>query len=1288
MEPITFKHIEGLNPFQFVSLLKLLLKLEAIKSEIPLSAVTVPLNLTVADGGEDARIEWEETDKNEWYKNSNYINSPLTIFQSKASPMSPEQCKLEVSDKISKINVNGKVYNLTTTIKKRIKDVIDKDGSYILFINKNYTKNAIQKRIEKVKEAFKDVDFKNYNDIKVDVYDANKIADWANQYFQAVNYLYDCRVGIRIPDGIKSMNILGMRADFQNIFRSNSFLQKKVTELQNSVAKTRQTIRINGLSGLGKTRLIYESFKNNSNDNLQTQLLKSSIIYFDALIPGTDIHGFVTKLIDNGLKGILIVDNCELTLHQKLQGEIKRIDSKLNLISIDYETAERYDSIDEINSILIKPENLDNIITEIIKDLFPDLNNQDVDKIKEFVKGFPLLAVLLSDQYLKEDSNIGRINNDSLLRKLIFGRSDINNDEFEVLKTLAIFDKLGFSEDRQVEMNFVACNKRLCGLNFDDETCKKKFYETCVKYKEKGLIEQGGRYIFLKPKPLAITLAAKWWETVQPDILEDILLDITSNNLGSALCDQLRYLDFLEQTKEFVEKLCGEQAPFGKAEVLNTELGSRLFRSLVEVNPSACTNALVRIFGNMSKENLFKIDKGRRNLIWALEKIVWRKETFSDGMKVLLNFAVAENESWANNATGEFLKRFHVILPATEATLEERFNIIKYSYSRDIDYKKIAVDALKSALHTHYFTRDVGAENQGSSKSLIDFKPTFKERDDYWIKCLNLLYLIYQEKNEFSNEAENILSNSIRGLISHGLFDLIIPIIKTIATEKNFLWNEARNDLQLSLKYEKDILTPEQKTTLSDFILKLTPQDILEKYKLFIKSSAIEDEIGENDSYTEKLKQTSEKIAIEFGNNFNKLIYSFDIIYNDYQHNGYYFGEKLGTLLNSENRNVFIEKSINYFKNSNENLNIIVFIGFLIGIENKEIVKDIILKFINDDKIAKYSFDISSSTYVDEEIFDNLINLANKLNNLKLLLSFRYSRSIEKLKFETNYKLLKKISEFNLLGALIALSIYSNLAFRNKQNWAQYKTGIKEILSKKGLIGSHNLNMIEHYWEQYTVKILEEDNDTLFAIHIMNEIIDMCSQEDYKYNFELYIQNILTHLLPKYFTEIWPVLSQALLSDFMTYYHLMHLIGSRIEFNDNFSEDLQKNFDNKNGLLFKSNNELVLDWCKKNIPLAPQRIARYLPIFSNKKRNEWHSFTLQFINEFGSDRKVLNEISANMGSYSWTGSLVPLLRSELILYENLSNHKNDIIRTWANENINYLNKYIKAEKIDDEERYL
>jgi hypothetical protein len=94
--------IKRLNSLTLVQLMKRLMLAECRLADIPLRAAAVPLQITVADGGEDGRIEWtggvDETD---------YFPARFCVFQSKAQNMT----EALVTDGVSRLQTNK--YNST-----------------------------------------------------------------------------------------------------------------------------------------------------------------------------------------------------------------------------------------------------------------------------------------------------------------------------------------------------------------------------------------------------------------------------------------------------------------------------------------------------------------------------------------------------------------------------------------------------------------------------------------------------------------------------------------------------------------------------------------------------------------------------------------------------------------------------------------------------------------------------------------------------------------------------------------------------------------------------------------------------------------------------------------------------------------------------------------------------------------------------------------------------------------------------------------------------------------------
>lgn len=237
--------------------------------------------------------------------------------------------------------------------------------------------------------------------------------------------------------------------------------------------------------------------------------------------------------------------------------------------------------------------------------------------------------------------------------------------------------------------------------------------------------------------------------------------------LTHSFADQFRLMGHNDKVKEMLNNLLGEDSPFGNAEMINTNLGSRLFRSFAEVNPVAVVDCLWNALGGMTIESLYRIDEGRRNLVWTLDKLCFDKRCFMKAAKLMMLLGIAENEDIANNAKNQFMGLFPVYLPATEVSLDERLEFLK-EISAINDYKIMALDAIGRALNTHDFMLLGGAEKQGL-KELKPYHPKEKEEIIRYITgCLNLLVSIQSSSEVYGERCREIMCDDFARLCKFG----------------------------------------------------------------------------------------------------------------------------------------------------------------------------------------------------------------------------------------------------------------------------------------------------------------------------------------------------------------------------------------------------------------------------------------------------------------------------------------------------------------------------------------
>ena len=724
-----------------------------------------------------------------------------------------------------------------------------------------------------------------------------------------------------------------------------------------------------------------------------------------------------------------------------------------------------------------------------------------------------------------------------------------------------------------------------------------------------------------------------------------------------------------------------QKSPFGSAEVLNTELGSQLFRFVVGVNPIATVNSLYSAFAKMDKEMLKKIGPGRRNLIWAIEKLCFRKETFETAAKILYAFAVSENENWSNNATGQFVQLFQTLIPGTETDFDERLKIISYGLEKnDKDYTKIAIQALGHGLTTFGFTRNGGAETQGSGKPLKDYEPSSNDEiRAYHQKIFSLLILIIKKYPEYTKLVKEQISLNVRGLIGLVELDTVSEVIKELNSLSDDTWYDLINDLRITLQHEQQLQSDEIEA-INNLINDLLPKDIVGRIRILISVPDWEQEKQADGSFKDKADERAEQFAIELINDKVELSKYLPNLLIDEQRKAFTFGKKLGELISDKES--FLTDIINTLVSiPKENQNTELLIGFLQHFEEdrrRQIVNQII-------RMPEVGFNsiYLARWYLNRK--DDLLDLLSlvddgklNINQVKVLV---YGNFYNVITAEDLGLVCRKIYSFSEQGKWIALEILSHYCYQNIERFNGIKNVVKEFICNFNYLTSHTKELLNDYnYTQFVKAILKDEIETGLAEITSTHIFAYFAERNRIFS-EIYITEICRTLVENHFLIFWNVIAPGILEDGPRYLNIKFILGAR-----------QGNFHtfDKLGILFSGETEPIIDWCKNNLPKAPLRIAYMMPISKTEKEKipEWHSFARRMIDEFGNIPKFLNEVGANIRSFGWTGFAVPYYEGMKKLIEELLNHRFSKVKEWAKKMIESLNAEIIKERIENEESFL
>jgi hypothetical protein len=1249
------EHIERLEPGELARLLRQLLYLEAERYGIPGSAVSVPLQISVPDGGEDGRISWEDG-----VERTDFIPRRFTVFQSKAQEVKPTQCAREVAP-------GG-------DIKTQVRDALEAGGAYILFCGHPYNERLKKSRIESIRQALKGAGRHDWETALVDFYEANKIASWVNNFFPAQVHVLECN-DIAVDLGAKSWQQWASHKDFRVRYVPNDKLNDLLKAVRDTCHEERWApLRITGLSGLGKTRLVLEAFKPVAGSHqYRDNDLQERIAYIDAaMLENQRVVELLNQLIKLKRSGILVVDNCEPLLHRELVKELGYgdADRRISLITLDFEPDERSPMW---RSIELKPEHCAGIVRGIVVELYPGIGGPEISRIEDFAQGFAGIAVLVGRQMTDGGEDIGRTDA-QIVNHLLSGRERPDTTTDAVVTACSLFEHFEFSEET-VTPHIAFMAERIAEVKHSD------FFSVCARLLDRGILQRRGRFARICPIPLAITLAARWLDERPRDQLVELVGHLKEHGLFEQFCNQLTKLSFCRNANQLVPSLIGPQGPFGSPEALLTEEGSRLFRGLVEVDPQTTTETLWRVLSGKSRSEMLNIRGDvRRNLVWSLKNLCWWPDTFNRAAAMVLSLAAAENETWGNNATGEFVELFHVSLPGTEANLAARLDLIKAALaSPDPETHILAIKAAGSALETQSFTRGYGPEAQGSRAPRADYSPTWGEAREYWAKCIGLLVKEITGQAQYVALAKSELAQQMRGLLRRGIqiIEEIKTAIRAITEARGRFWPEALVAVRNCLEFDVKDLPPEWLPQIAALEKMLLPANIEERLRLIVSVPDWRNRKGEDGGYVSVATEEAEGLAEELSSD-SSWYAKVDLLRRGEQRQAYAFGKRLGELVGAPQ--LFIDKCLDCLRGISSKEAAPELLGaFLAGLPNPDLVANTMDRIIADAELVRFCVRITRCLDITEAHLQRLVPvICDKRVPITDFGMFSYGRALDKISEVFVSGFCEKLAGCGLEGARCALHVLFMYCYGSEQRFTACSEALRTLIMTDGLLATDRReSMLSHYWEVASVKLLSGGPpDPKLAESLTEKVIDMACQHVGGGSLSTEsARTVLEVILRNYFLECWPIVGRALLQR-RPRFALGHLLGMGSE----------KDKKPQNVILDTLPTELVMQWCQENVAEGPAALAYIVPIFATVKPPVWHPLARRLIDDFGRLAKVLHYLSDNMFSFSSWGSRAPYYERRITLLEQLRDHVRAEVRTWAEEEIRCYEKERKQALERDDER--
>ncbi|WP_278718223.1 metallophosphoesterase [Bacteroides caecimuris] len=1035
-------------------------------------------------------------------------------------------------------------------------------------------------------------------------------------------------------------------------------VKAKLTDVSNS------RLRFMALSGMGKTRIIAETFS--QRDNVFYSRSSECLRAIPAFIR---MKSSVT----------LIIDNCDKDTTIRLHKLINEGDADIRVITI-YNVLTPDEKSVSAPILELNYKDTEGVVDAMIE---RDESLRERPEIKEAIRdrcgGIPYMALLMIKAY-KENQNLNIENTNDILTILLNGGGPIEDVTSRSMEAISLFEPLGYAGNYSDEFNWICNTPVIHHIYQDEKIVKQSLKDTVRDFQRRQLIEEDGPCIRIRPRPLAEWLAERWLITngdCIPDVFDALnsTEDSLKQRLTAALSRRFQEMKDSAYARQLYSQLNNvPTGSFHNERVAFTDVGSRLLLSMSEVSPE---NVASNIFSLLNRNSTEWINDNikyetRRNLIYALERTVVSRDAFKVSALALAKLANAENEEFGNNSKGIFSQLFHVVLSGTTATLEDRFSVIAYLKDNLEVNADLVLTALNSALQSRGFTRVYSG-----TKNEAEYTPTYEEIGKYWTKSIGLLKEIASKNLEMLDKVADIFSEHAFDLSTSNK-NLLFDAIEFIANLKGYDWPSMRKSLSHIYHWEESAKDAELLDRLSYWMKKLMPQSFFGQLKVHLQDlynsrkdySDFADEakfiLKEMEPFAEKFIQNKIYNSQEFLDICTDNTYDYHWLVNCLYK---YLNDKQIAQQLVEG----LSEVVNQLKKDAESALILMLLAHvtdelsLVGLRNG---------WYSD---GRYKMAASLSGIIEtksESQYNHILEgyLTGNYDDYCFNNYLRYNEKHREISGGINF--MEQMYEDGInKNSIVFPYLIHRVRFHLRDIEERLLIRIEKLLLDFEF--SDDNTSLNREIVSVIGDLLEERERPQFAIDVHHLVVKTVSTH---YLINNPFEHIYSSLLPKYEHILLPSILDDLAAEDerMLFYYAMRM-------------SLGAGFGSGAGPLFQCNVERIKELClEKSSQTLTIRLANMCPVYEYSKEGEiigLSNFFIWLCDNFGENKDMLNSFSSNVGTFSYCGNEISAMFSSRIpLFEPLLSHRKEEVRIWAEKQIQSLKAQHDYEKGNEDYR--
>ncbi|MBR0560467.1 hypothetical protein [Neokomagataea anthophila] len=702
MLEITGDQIANLNDTDLRTLVARLALAELRAQGCPSSSVTAGGNQDAADGGLDVRVECPSS-----LNTPDFVPRQHTGFQVKKPNMPASAIKGEMRP--------GGV------LRPVIADLAARSGAYIIVSAQgSVADKPLNDRREAIRKQF--ADLPDASQLYSDFYDRHRLEAWVRHYpgiaawirtrlgigmsgWSSIGDWYGVEVKEKTP---YLFNDKACLTDERTSERRQLTICEGIVQLRAALTQPRQCIRLIGLSGLGKTRLVHALFENDVGENPLDPGLTVYTDHSEETAPTA--WAMAHHLVSKRQRAILIVDNCKPATHGDLARICSEEKSQVSLLTVEYDV--RDDEPERTGVFRLQSASFE-IVALWLEKTFPDVTQVDRRRISEFSDGNFRVARALAET-LGKGETLGKLKNCDLFDRIVQQRNAPDPGLISAAQEVALLYSIngkGTSEDDD-ELVLVAAIRGVAVTTI---------YAALDTLRQRGIVQLRGQWRAILPHAIANHLASCALARIPPSNFDHFCASLTPR-MQKSLSRRLGYLHDSSEAQETVERWLRADGLLGDLTALEED-GLQIITNIAPVAPGAVLARIEQeIDGSRSAEILDPYSSNRRKWIRLIKLLAYDQSLFEQAATLLAKFLAAEPPDHnINSASDMFAELFHLQLSGTQALPDQRRAVVRQlAQSGDPALALCASVALNALLKDENF----------ASSSYFDFGA--RSRDDGW----------------------------------------------------------------------------------------------------------------------------------------------------------------------------------------------------------------------------------------------------------------------------------------------------------------------------------------------------------------------------------------------------------------------------------------------------------------------------------------------------------------------------------------------------------------------------